>query len=395
MAQPGDSETLRAQKKVVIVVALVGCVATLLNAVPLFGGGLIAMSWAYVASAVYILIGTLILLAWPRGYRQMSFILLLDVFIFTTLGQVLSGGFASGMYSLIWVLFAPVGAALVLGTRSVLAMLVGFVLSVLVVAWLEPYSISIAPEISPAVRVRFNVSSLLSLGLILTAASLILLRQVERYRLQADTLLYNILPESIANRLKGGAPTIADSFDNVTILFADIENFTSISAVADPADIVNLLNRVFSDFDELAAKYGLEKIKTIGDSYMVAAGVPVPRDDHIDCIISFAQDMLAAIKKHPDLRGAPLSLRIGINTGPVVAGVIGRQKFSYDMWGDTVNVASRMEQHGAANRIQVTQRVKDKLDNRYAFEERAPIPIKGKGMMVTYFLADNETPSET
>jgi class 3 adenylate cyclase len=292
------------------------------------------------------------------------------------------------MYAAIWMMFAPVGAALALGTRSVLAMLVGFVLSVLLVAWLEPYSISIAPEISPAVRVRFNVSSLVSLGLILTAAALVLLRQVDRYRAQSETLLHNILPQSIAARLKGGAPTIADRFEQVTILFADIENFTSMSANADPADIVNLLNNVYSDFDELASKYGLEKIKTIGDCYMVAAGVPVPRADHIDCIISFAQDMLAAVRRHTDLQGAPMNLRIGINTGPVVAGVIGRQKFSYDLWCDTVNVASRMEQGGAPNRIQVTQAVKDRMDGRYTFEERAPIPIKGKGLMVTYFLMD-------
>jgi class 3 adenylate cyclase len=158
------------------------------------------------------------------------------------------------------------------------------------------------------------------------------------------------------------------------------------SSDANPVDVVNLLNDVFSEFDDLAEKHGLEKIKTIGDAYMAAAGLPEPRADHVEAIVRFAIDMLAAVERCQGLRGEPVRLRIGINTGSVVAGVIGRQKFIYDLWGDAVNVASRMESNGLANQIQVTQAVKDKLDDRYTFVERDPIPVKGKGMMVTYLL---------
>jgi urea transport system substrate-binding protein len=199
-------------------------------------------------------------------------------------------------------------------------------------------------------------------------------------------LLLNILPGSVATRLKESPETIADGFNEVTVLFADIVDFTAMSSNADPVAVVNLLNDVFSEFDELAKKHGLEKIKTIGDAYMVAAGLPEPRPDHTEAIMLFAQEMLEAVERQEGLNGDPVRLRIGINTGPVVAGVIGRQKFIYDLWGDAVNVASRMESNGLTNQIQVTEAVKEKLDGQYAFVAREPIAVKGKGMMVTYLL---------
>jgi adenylate cyclase len=216
---------------------------------------------------------------------------------------------------------------------------------------------------------------------------LYLFLRMEHYRRRSDNLLLNILPWPIATRLKEDPHNIADGFNEVTVLFADIVDFTAMSSGEDPVDIVNLLNEVFSLFDDLAAKYGLEKIKTIGDAYMVAAGIPEPRPDHTEAIVKFAVDMLKALETHEGFHSEPILLRIGINIGPVVAGVIGHQKFSYDLWGDTVNVASRMESSGLANRIQVTKTVKEKLDGNYNFEERDPIFIKGKGMMVTYLLA--------
>ncbi|MFN2254322.1 MAG: adenylate/guanylate cyclase domain-containing protein, partial [Candidatus Promineifilaceae bacterium] len=170
------------------------------------------------------------------------------------------------------------------------------------------------------------------------------------------------------------------------VIYADIVDFTTLSSGADPVEIVNLLNDIFSSFDDLAAKHGLEKIKTIGDAYMVAAGIPEPRPDHAEAITEFALDMLDVVENYAGFHGEPIRLRVGINTGPIVAGVIGRQKFIYDLWGDAVNVASRMESNGLANQIQVTEAVKEKLDYRYRFQERDPIYIKGKGMMVTYLL---------
>jgi class 3 adenylate cyclase len=238
----------------------------------------------------------------------------------------------------------------------------------------------------------FNLITLVSATLMGFQWAEFLISQLNVARTQTDTLLLNILPKPIAARLKRGQKTIADSYDEVTVLFADIVDFTTMSAAAaSPVAVVDKLNEVFSEFDTLAAKYGLEKIKTIGDAYMVAGGLPVPRPDHVAAVVAFAVEMLEVVGRHRSWTGQPIRLRVGINTGPVVAGVIGRQKFIYDLWGDAVNVASRMESNGIASQIQVTAAVKEKLDGRYVLEEREPIFIKGKGEMVTYLL--NPVPS--
>ncbi|HEY9888198.1 MAG TPA: adenylate/guanylate cyclase domain-containing protein, partial [Candidatus Obscuribacterales bacterium] len=177
--------------------------------------------------------------------------------------------------------------------------------------------------------------------------------ELRQQRRQADRLLGNILPYQIATRLKTGTRTIAESFNEVTVLFADLVEFTAASGQMAPKELVELLNEVFSNFDRLAEKHGLEKIKTIGDAYMAAAGLPVPRPDHVDAVALMALDMQQAIAQFTRPNGEPFQLRIGINTGPVIAGVIGMRKFAYDLWGDTVNIASRMETTGVAGRIQV------------------------------------------
>lgn len=203
---------------------------------------------------------------------------------------------------------------------------------------------------------------------------------------RSERLLLNILPASIADQLKRSARSIAYRFDEVTILFADIVNFTALSAEMPPTELVDLLNEIFSAFDHLAERHHLEKIKTIGDAYMVVGGLPQEIPNHTQAIAEMALDMQAAIaqfKKHDDSR---FRIRIGIDTGPVVAGVIGLKKFSYDLWGDAVNVASRMESQGVADEIQVTTRVHEALKTQYAFEERGLINVKGKGEMVTYWL---------
>ncbi|MEQ9236553.1 adenylate/guanylate cyclase domain-containing protein [Coleofasciculus sp. E2-BRE-01] len=203
---------------------------------------------------------------------------------------------------------------------------------------------------------------------------------------QAERLLLNILPKVIAQRLKQLESTIADNFDEVTVLFADIVGFTELSARFPPAQVVELLNRIFSAFDELSDYYGLEKIKTIGDAYMVVGGLPTPRPDHAEATANMALDMQQVITKFNNQNNQTLSIRIGINTGPVVAGVIGIKKFSYDLWGDTVNIASRMESQGLPDKIQVTEFTYKKLQDNYLFEERGTIQVKGKGKMTTYFL---------
>ncbi|MFB2918994.1 adenylate/guanylate cyclase domain-containing protein [Aerosakkonema funiforme] len=203
---------------------------------------------------------------------------------------------------------------------------------------------------------------------------------------QTERLLLNILPAAIADRLKLEETTIADSFEESTVLFADIVGFTELSAVRDPVALVELLNKIFSSFDSLTDRHGLEKIKTIGDAYMVVGGLPMPRRDHAEAVAELALDMQMQINIFNAETRQNLQLRVGINTGPVVAGVIGTKKFIYDLWGDTVNTASRMESHGIPGQIQVTASTYTLLRDKYLFEERGPIPIKGKGEMTTYFL---------
>ncbi|MBE9093559.1 adenylate/guanylate cyclase domain-containing protein [Tychonema sp. LEGE 07203] len=203
---------------------------------------------------------------------------------------------------------------------------------------------------------------------------------------KSDHLLLNILPAAIVEKLKKGEGSVAQRFESATVLFADIVDFTSLAARILALELVDLLNKIFSKFDELTEKHGLEKIKTIGDAYMVAGGLPVPRADHAGAIADMALDMQDAIADFKTDTGEPFKIRIGINTGPVVAGVIGTKKFSYDLWGDTVNVASRMELQGLPGYIQVTAAVCEQLKDRYVFEERGAIAVKGKGDIITYWL---------
>ncbi len=203
---------------------------------------------------------------------------------------------------------------------------------------------------------------------------------------KADELLLNVLPEAIATQLKESPGTIAELFEEVTILFADIVGFTPLSNRMAPLELVEFLNSIFSSFDILADRYGLEKIKTIGDAYMVAAGLPLPREDHARAIADMALEMQAAIAHIRDDQGNPCEVRIGINTGIAVAGVIGTRKFIYDLWGDAVNVAARMESQGEPGHIQVTHQTYLYLKDHYELAERGKIQIKGKGELKTYWL---------
>jgi PAS domain S-box-containing protein len=207
---------------------------------------------------------------------------------------------------------------------------------------------------------------------------------------QAEQLLLNILPEPIAERLKRYPSTIADTFEAVSVLFADIVGFTEFTARTSPIELVKILNLIFSKFDQLAERHGLEKIKTIGDAYMVVAGLPTPRKDHAIAIAEMALDMQAEMVRVGEQTGEAFKLRIGINSGPVIAGVIGIKKFFYDLWGDSVNIASRMESQGIAGAIQVTAATYELLRDKYLFEERGVISVKGKGDMTTYLLTGRQ-----
>ncbi|WP_437744078.1 adenylate/guanylate cyclase domain-containing protein [Sorangium sp. So ce1504] len=209
---------------------------------------------------------------------------------------------------------------------------------------------------------------------------------------RSDRLLLNILPRTIADQLKEHEQLIAEHFEEVTVLFADIAGFTPLAARLPPAELVGLLNRMFSSFDQLAEQHGLEKIKTIGDAYMVVGGLPAQRPDHARAIARMAIAMTHTVRQFVSDDGEPFQLRIGINTGPVIAGVIGKKKFSYDLWGDAVNVASRMESSGEPGRIQVSEASYSLLARDFLLEERGLVAIKGKGAMKTYWLIGENTP---
>ena len=212
------------------------------------------------------------------------------------------------------------------------------------------------------------------------------IKERERLAAENERLLLSILPEPIAQRLRDGEPLIADRFDDVTLMFADIVEFTSLSASMSPTELVGVLNDVFSAFDELVEQYGLEKVKTIGDAYLVVGGLPERSTDHTERVASMALDLAAAVGRLEPAARLGIRFRVGIHCGPVVAGVIGTKRFIYDVWGDTVNVASRMESLGVPGRVQVTQAVMERLAERFRFDARGPIDVKGKGSMSTYFL---------
>jgi len=212
------------------------------------------------------------------------------------------------------------------------------------------------------------------------------LDQLRIEREKSERLLLNVLPKSIADRLKQGESTIADSFPDVTVLFADLGDFTRRSTEVPAPELVHMLNEIFSKFDWLAELHLLEKIKTIGDAYMAVGGLPTPRPDHVEAVAEMALDMQKVVTKLNWGDGKCIDLRIGISTGPVVAGIIGNKKFIYDLWGDTVNIASRMESLGQFGAIQVSEPTYERLKDRYAFERRGKIEVKGKGKMTTYFL---------
>ncbi|HEV8682085.1 MAG TPA: adenylate/guanylate cyclase domain-containing protein [Actinomycetota bacterium] len=305
--------------------------------------------------------------------------------------QLSLGGYVSGSGVVVWSFTAPMGALMFVGARAALGWLMAFFGALAAAALLDPVLPTV--DIPGNVVIVFFVLNVAGVA----ATTFLLLRYFVRERDRAhralaaereksERLLLNVLPQPIANRLKSEERIIADGFADVSVLFADIVDFTPLSERLSPEDVVALLDEVFTAFDRLADDRGLEKIKTIGDAYMVAGGLPVRRPDHVRSVAEMALGILQEVARCAERFGAPLSVRIGIDVGPVVAGVIGRRKFIYDLWGDTVNTASRMESHGLPGTIQVTRRAYERLRDRYEFKERRGVIVKGKGKMTTYRL---------
>jgi class 3 adenylate cyclase len=209
---------------------------------------------------------------------------------------------------------------------------------------------------------------------------------IETKNRENEGLLLNVLPAPIANRLRGGEQSIADGFGEVSVAFADLVGFTALSSEMPPQNMVALLNGLFTRFDQAAHELGIEKIKTVGDAYMAVCGLPQPIEDHTERMVRMAIRMVHICREHALEHRVPFKLRIGINSGPVVAGVIGKSKYIYDLWGDTVNLASRMESSGVPDTIQVTRGVYDELKDKFAFEPRGTLDIKGKGAIEAWLL---------
>lgn len=287
---------------------------------------------------------------------------------------------------------APLGALLFEGVRRAAAWFVVFVGATATLGLLDPH-LHGEGHVPNSVVITFFVLNVIGVSTTVFLVVRYFIRERERIlaalrteQTRSEQLLLNILPATIAERLKHEPGVIADSFDSVTVLFADIVGFTEFASDEAADQVVAVLNALFRRFDDVAERHGIEKIKTIGDGYMAVAGLPDPRPDHVAATVEMALDLCAEVERFRQENGIDLAIRVGLHTGPVIAGVIGSRKFSYDVWGDTVNLASRMESHGVAGRVQVTGTVKDRLHDRYVFEKRGPIDIKGKGPMTTYLV---------
>ena len=296
------------------------------------------------------------------------------------------GGFRTSAAVALWGLTCPVGALLFVGARQAVPWFMAFVGLVAVSAAVDPMLAGVAPDIPNGVVVTFFGLNILGVSTTVYVLLQFFVRARERALADSERLLLNVLPAPVATRLKQSDDVIADGFSEATVLFADIVGFTGLGERLAPADLVALLDQVFAGWDGLAARHGLEKIKTIGDAYMVAGGLPIPRADHAEAIADMALEMGMELARATADSGQALEVRIGIDTGPVVAGVIGRTKFIYDLWGDTVNMASRMESHGLPGAIQVSERAYERIRHTHELLRRGSIEVKGKGPTTTYLL---------
>ncbi len=299
------------------------------------------------------------------------------------------GGFADSGAVVLWSMLAPLGHVLVRKPSKFIIWMLAYFGLLILSSVLEPY-LRPANNLPPAL---IHILFVINLGGVSGFFALLLYYFVSQKNMlqeKADNLLLNILPKEVAAILKKENRTIADYYEGASILFADVVNFTPLSATMTPIELVELLDEVFSHFDTLVEKYGLEKIKTIGDCYMVAAGIPRPRSDHAQILTHLALDMRDYVSQR-EFRGKRLTFRIGVNSGPVVAGVIGRKKFIYDLWGDTVNTASRMESHGAGGFIQTTEATYNLIKGDFICEPRGLINVKGKGEMNVWYVLEKRT----
>jgi guanylate cyclase len=306
---------------------------------------------------------------------------------FAAVIEVSLGGLGGSSAAIVFAFLGPVFALLALGPRRATAWFVAFLAVVIGVILVDPVvSSRIPPQPYPLRLIWYAANLFVPLGI-----TFALLRYTDVRRRSAEArseeLLTNAIPAAIAVRLKRGEGRIAESYPDTTVLFADLAGFTPWARETDPGRVVGFLDGLFTRFDELAAESGVEKIKTIGDAYMAVAGAPEPRSDHAQATTRLARGMLTALAEAGERFEVPLELRIGLASGPVVGGVIGDRRILFDLWGDTVNTAARMQSSGIPGRIQVAGSTRELLGDGWSFEEREPVDVKGLGSMTTYLLA--------
>jgi guanylate cyclase len=379
---PGEPETRRSGRRVFLIAFVIATVFTIPQSLMDLSAGYTkvgVMNLVSVALTVPFLVAMKI---WPHRFAALVNGMFVLIFVTQLAEAAMFGGlFPSGLV-VIYGLALGLAALIAIDLRAAIWWTVAFagsvVFSIVIPDWVDPiYELS-----DPAADAAIN---LVGTAILVLAVLAYFVRQRDLYQRRSDELLHAILPEEIVPRMKEGAGTIADDLDQASVLFADVVDFTPMSASLSPAQLVELLDEVFSCFDAFVAELGLVKIKTVGDAYMAAAGVPRPRADHAHAIAELA----LRIRDHEAVNpvdGSPLSFRIGINSGPVTAGVIGTRTFSYDLWGDTVNTASRMESSGVPGAIQITEATHELIRDLYVCEPRGPVQVKGKSAMETYLL---------
>jgi len=387
-ADPSDDADTRRRKSLLVLIAVLILPISLVWAALYVAFG----SWTgYVAIGYFVLsVAAILVFARTRDFQMLLRVQLISILLSTNLSMIPLGGVLGSGGVGVWGILAPLGALVFSGQRSAnrwfaafLVTLLGASLAGVVFGYESPLptwflNTMLALNIAVGGTIVFTLLALFAKQ---RQDAVVALRGEQE---RSEGLLLNILPSSIAERLKASPTTIADQFDAASVLFADVVDFTPRSEELSPADVVGTLDRLFSHFDTLAERYGVEKIKTIGDAYMAAAGVPDPRPDHARALALLALDMLDSTRNAVGDLG--LHLRIGISSGPVVAGVIGRKRFLYDLWGDAVNTASRMESQGTIDRIQITRATHDLLSDEFICERRGTVDVKGKGEMETWYL---------
>ena len=387
-ADPDDDDDIRLQKSLLVVCAFPFMLAGI------GWGSIYVLSNEAAAAAIplsYSVVSLLSIINFgrTRQYRffrfsQLTFILVLPFFLMVALG-----GFIPSSAVILWSLICPMGAMLIDEPRHAPRWFLAFALLVALSGLLQPYLRS-ANNLSPQLIIFFFVVNFIGVGSLVFMMVFYFVGQKNVFQEKSESLLLNILPKEIAAILKNENRTNADHYDEASVLFADMVGFTPLSEKLPPVEMVELLNEVFSFFDSLLDKYGVEKIRTIGDSYMVASGVPRGRPDHAQALVSMALEMRDYVSTHTFHNGHQVNFRIGINSGSMIAGVIGRRKFVYDVWGDAVNIASRMESHGLGGAVQITQTTYELIKNEFVCEPRGTVNVKGKGDMEVWLVISSK-----